>query len=133
MASPPIYSQIQQRASRFLVTSNLGIACEPKSVGVESTLCAGDFSPLKVAKKAHFPKDRRRILICGGTPHGTIYVEWLPPAAPGVDVKWETQLYSLVRVGKPEDAVRFLQRTRNMSGDEAAMQVAAIRMQLGLG
>ena len=30
-------------------------------------------------KKAHFPNDRRRILICGGTPHSTIHVEWLPP------------------------------------------------------
>ena len=40
-------------------------------------------------KKAHFPEDRRRILTCGSTPHDTIRVEWLPPAAPGVDAKWE--------------------------------------------
>src|SRR5208283_2725509 len=43
-------------------------------------------------KKAHFPDDQRRILACGGTDHGTIRVEWLPPAAPGVDARWETQL-----------------------------------------
>ena len=60
-------------------------------------------------KKAHFPDDRRRILICGGTPHSTIHVEWLPPAAPGVDVKWETRLYGMVRTGWNEEAVRFLQ------------------------
>lgn len=35
-------------------------------------------------KKTHFPNDRRRILTCGGTPHSSIRVEWLPPAAPGV-------------------------------------------------
>jgi hypothetical protein len=30
-------------------------------------------------KKAHFPDDQRRILLCGGTPHTTIHVEWLEP------------------------------------------------------
>ena len=44
-------------------------------------------------KKAHFPDDRRRILVCGGTPHSTIHVEWLPPTAPGIDAKWEMRLY----------------------------------------
>jgi len=83
-------------------------------------------------KKAHFPDDRRRILTCGGTPHGTIRVEWLPPAAPGVDVKWETQLYGMVRIGKPEEAVRFLQKTRGMSQGEASKRVSAILVQLGM-
>ena len=50
-------------------------------------------------KKAHFPDDQRRILACGGTDHGTIRVEWLPPVAPGVDARWETNLYGLVRGG----------------------------------
>jgi len=83
-------------------------------------------------KKAHYPNDRRRIILCGGTPEGTIHVEWLPPAAPGVDVKWETALYGMVRGGMEEDAVRFLKETRRMSRNEAMMQVAEIRMQLGM-
>ena len=83
-------------------------------------------------KKAHYPDDRRRILTCGGTPQGTIRVEWLPPAAPGVDAKWETQLYGMVRSGKEVEAVRFPEQTRKMSRQEAIMQVAKIRMQLGM-
>jgi hypothetical protein len=83
-------------------------------------------------KKAHYPNDRRRILACGGTPEGTIHVEWLPPAAPGVDVKWETQLYGMVRGGFEKEAVRFLERTRKMSPVEAKERVATIRMQLGM-
>ena len=83
-------------------------------------------------KKAHFPDDRRRILICGGTPEATIRVEWLPPAAPGVDAKWETQLYGMVRTGMEKKAIRFLKKTRKMSQDNAAMEVAKIRMQLGM-
>jgi hypothetical protein len=81
-------------------------------------------------KKAHYPNDRRRILLCGGIPNGTIYVEWLPPAAPGVDVKWETQLYSIVRSGDAEKAVRFLQETRKMSRNQAMIRVAAIKVEL---
>jgi 1,6-anhydro-N-acetylmuramate kinase len=83
-------------------------------------------------KKAHYPNDRRRTVICGGTPHGTIRVEWLPPAAPGVDVKWETRLYGMVRGGFEEEAVRFLKRTRRMSQNEAMREVARIRKQLGM-
>lgn len=83
-------------------------------------------------KKAHYPDDRRRILTCGGTPHGTLRVEWLPPAAPGVDAKWETQLYGLVRTGAEKEAIRFLKKTRKMSQSEARMKVAKIRMQLGM-
>ena len=83
-------------------------------------------------KKAHFPDDRRRILACGGTDHSTIRVEWLAPAAPGVDVKWETQLYGMVRGGLEEEAVRFLQETRKMSGKDAKMKVAKVRMELGM-
>jgi hypothetical protein len=83
-------------------------------------------------KKKHFPKDRRRILVCGGTPEGTIHVEWLPHAAPGVDVKWETQLYGMVRSGHSEEAIRFLQKTRKMARGPAIVQVEAIKMQLGM-
>ncbi len=35
-------------------------------------------------KKAHHPDHRRRILTCG-IPDGKVRVEWLAPAAPGVD------------------------------------------------
>jgi hypothetical protein len=83
-------------------------------------------------KKSCFPDDRRRILTCGGTPEGTIRVEWLPPASPGVDAKWEMQLYGLVRTGEPEKAMRFLKKTRGMSRSDAQMKVAAIRMQFGM-
>ena len=83
-------------------------------------------------KKAHFPDDQRRILACGGTDHSTIRVEWLPPAAPGVDVKWETHLYGLVRGGGEEEAIRFLKKTRGMSRGEARLVVAKTARNLGM-
>ena len=83
-------------------------------------------------KKAHYPDDQRRILACGGTDHSTIRVEWLPPAAPGVDVKWETQLYGMVRGGFDDEAVRFLKKTRKMSAVEARMMVTKIATDLGM-
>ena len=82
-------------------------------------------------KKAHFPGDRRRILTCG-IPEGKIRVEWLVPAAPGVDVKWETQLYGLVKTGDREQAIGFLQKTRGMPRKEATKQVAKIARDLGM-
>jgi len=54
-------------------------------------------------KKTHCPDDRRRILTCG-IPDGNVRVEWLNAAAPGVDSKWEMQLYGLVRTDKREEA-----------------------------
>ena len=83
-------------------------------------------------KRAHYPDDRRRVFTCGGTPSGTIRVEWLPAVAPGVDVKWETQLYGLVRTGNKKKAVRFLHETRGMSRKEAAKRVAEIVVELGI-
>ena len=62
-------------------------------------------------KTTHYPDDRRRILVCGMVP-GKVHVEWLNPAAPGVDSKWEMQLYGLVRTGAKEKAIRFLQGLR---------------------
>src|ERR1700693_5319694 len=50
-------------------------------------------------KQTHYPDDRRRILTCG-IPNGKVRVEWLDPPAPGVDPKWEMQLYGLVRTGQ---------------------------------
>lgn len=83
-------------------------------------------------KKKHFPDDRRRILTCGGTPHGTIRVEWLPPAVPGVDSKWEMRLYGLVRTGEREQAIHFLQETGGVPRREATKQVAKIAADLGM-
>ena len=83
-------------------------------------------------KKAHFSDDQRRILACGGTSRSTVRVEWLPPAAPGVDVKWETNLYGLVRGGFEEEALRFLKKTRGMSAVEARMMVTKIATDLGM-
>jgi hypothetical protein len=65
----------------------------------------GMIDELAQYKKTHFPDDRRRILTCG-IPDGSIRVEWLPPAAPGVDAKWELRLYGLVRTGVRFQPVR---------------------------
>ena len=86
---------------------------------------------LKQFKERHYPNDRRRILGCG-IPDGKIRVEWLAAAAPGVDAKWEMRLYGLVRSGKPEEAIQFLQETRHMSHSEAAKKVAAVAAELGI-
>ena len=82
-------------------------------------------------KKAHYPDDRRRILVCGMVP-GKVHVEWLKPAAPGVDSQWEMQLYGLVRTGQKAKAIRFLQETRRMTRTEAIKQVKQIASDLGL-
>jgi hypothetical protein len=83
-------------------------------------------------KKAHYPDDRRRILTCG-IPDGKVRVESLAPAAPGVDAKWEMQLYGLVKTGEKGKAMRFLQETRRMSCNEAAKRVAVVAAELGIG
>ncbi len=82
-------------------------------------------------KEAHCPDDRRRILVCGMVP-GKVHVEWLNPAAPGVDSKWEMRLYGLVRTGEKAKAIRFLQETQRMSRDEASRRVAQIAAELGM-
>ncbi len=41
-------------------------------------------------KRTRYPDDQRRILVCGIL-DGKIRVEWLRPAAPGIDPQWETQ------------------------------------------
>jgi hypothetical protein len=82
-------------------------------------------------KKAHYPDDRRRILTCG-IPEGKVRVEWLNPAAPGVDSKWEMQLYGLVRTGQKERAIRFLRETRRLTRKEALERVAQVAAELGM-
>ena len=82
-------------------------------------------------KQQHFPDDRRRILTCG-IPEGNIRVEWMPAVVPGVDSKWEMQLYGLVRTGEREQAIEFLRETRRLSRQAAAKQVKKIASDLGL-
>ena len=81
-------------------------------------------------KKAHYQDDRRRILVCGMVESGNVHVEWLNPAAPGVDCKWEMSLYGLVRTGKRDKAIQFLQKTRRMSRKEALKRVAQVAVEL---
>ena len=81
-------------------------------------------------KQTHHPDDRRRILLCGIV-NNKIRVEWLPAAASGVDAKWETRLYGLVRTGNRPGAIQFLQATRNMSRGQASRRVSQIAAELG--
>lgn len=83
-------------------------------------------------KNKHFPDDQRRILACSTTPQSTLRVEWLAPAAAGVDSRWEMQLFGLVRAGERGEAIRFLRESLSLSRKEAAKKVAAIANQLGL-
>ena len=82
-------------------------------------------------KKTHYPDDGRRILTCG-IPDGKVRVEWLNPAAPGVDSKWEMQLYGQVRTGQGDKAIRFPQDTRRMTRSEASKRVAQVAAELGM-
>ena len=59
-------------------------------------------------------------------------MEWLHPVAPGVDSRWEMQLYGLVRTGEREEAVQFLRKTRRMSPMMATMKVTEVAIKLGL-
>ncbi len=77
------------------------------------------------------PDDRRRILTCG-IPDGRVRVEWLPPAAPGVDSRAEMRLYGLVRIGDRGRAIRFVRDTRHVSRPEAVKLVQKIASDLGL-
>lgn len=99
---------------------------ELKSSAVDDML-----DELKRFKERHYPDDRRRVLVCGIL-DGTVHVEWLPAAAPGVDSKWELRLYGLIRSGKRQEAIRFLQETRRLSRRDATARVAAVAAELGL-
>jgi hypothetical protein len=83
-------------------------------------------------KKQHYPDDQRRILTCG-IPDGSVRVEWLNAAVPGVDSQWEMTLYGLVRTGAREKAIKFLQETRRMSRNDATKKVLAVATELGIG
>lgn len=80
-------------------------------------------------KMKHYPNDQRRILTCG-IPNGKIRVEWLGPAAPGVDSRWEMRLYGLVRTGEHDRAVGYLRETRGMSRKEAEAKVKIVAAEL---
>ena len=66
-------------------------------------------------KHAHYPDDRRRILGCGNL-GGKIRVEWLRPAAPGVDVKWETQIVRDGEGGRPRGRDTFPSESEGCRG-----------------
>lgn len=83
-------------------------------------------------KRQHYPDDLRRILMCG-IPDSSIRVEWLPPAAPGVDSRWEMTLYGLVRTDQREQAIGFLQETRRLTRSEAVKRVNKIATDFGIG
>jgi hypothetical protein len=82
-------------------------------------------------KKKHYPNDLRRILTCGSTPQGTLRVEWLAPVEPGVDSRWEMELYGLVRTGETKKAIRHLQKS-GVSRAEAMERVARIAAKFGM-
>ena len=82
-------------------------------------------------KQQHFPDDQRRILTCG-IPDSKIRVEWLPPAGPGVDSKWEMRLYGLVRTGDRQEAIEYLRKTRRLSRQDATKRVGKIAADLGM-
>ena len=82
-------------------------------------------------KKTHHPDDKRRVLTCG-IPDGRVRVEWLRPAAPGVDSEWEMELYGLVRTSDYKEAVRFLRKTRGMPRDAAQVKIVQLAVQLGV-
>jgi hypothetical protein len=83
-------------------------------------------------KEAHYPNDRRRILICG-IHESSVRVEWIPEVAPGVDFRWETQLYGLLTSGQREKAIRFIQETRGVCRGEAETRVAVVEATLEVG
>ena len=69
--------------------------------------------------------------MCGMVP-GKVHVEWLNPAAAGVDSKWEMRLYGLVRTGQKDKAIRFLQETRRMTRNQASKRVKQVAAELGM-
>lgn len=82
-------------------------------------------------KQQHYPNDQRRILTCG-IPDGKVRVEWLNPAAPGVDSQWEMTLYGLVRTAQREKAIQFLRKTRRMSRKGAERKILTVASELGI-
>ena len=97
----------------------------------KSTDIDGMIDELVEYKKQHFPDDQRRILTCGII-DSKIKVNWLLPAAPGVDSKAEMQLYGLVMTGRQEEAKQVLQETQKLSPREANKEVKKIARKLGL-
>jgi hypothetical protein len=81
-------------------------------------------------KQENYPDDKRRILACGTTPECKVRVEWMVPVTPGVDSKWEMQLFGLVRMGEREQAMQFLRKTAGMSRKDAAKKVESVAAQI---
>ena len=113
-------------AWQTIAAGNPNMWSEFKSTDVDAMI-----DELVKYKKEHYPDDDRRILTCGMV-EDKVRVEWLAPAAPGVDSKWEMNLYGLVRTGERERAIQFLQQTRHMSRKDAAKKVAATAVEMGI-
>lgn len=97
---------------------------EFKSIDIDAVV-----DKLMAYKVYRYREDQRRILGCGFV-DGNVRVEWLPAVAPGVDSKWEMQLYGLVRTDRRAEAIQFLQKTRGVSRKQAEDEVARITAEL---
>src|SRR4051794_9089712 len=82
-------------------------------------------------KKTHHPNDGRRILSCG-MPEEKVRVEWIVPAKPGEDPAWEMTFFGLIRTGEVKEAIRFAQKTWNLTRDQAAIRAFDAATKLGL-
>jgi hypothetical protein len=83
-------------------------------------------------KNENHGADQRRILLCGII-ENRVRVEWVPPAAAGVDTSLEMRLYGLVRMGQREVAIGLLRETLGLTRTEAEMKVAALHAAMGMG
>lgn len=113
-------------AWKMIEAENPEMWSEFKSKDVESMI-----DKLVDFKKKHYPNDHRRILVCS-MPSGNVRVEWLPPVAPGVDSRWEMELYGLVRTGERDKAIQFLRETCQVSHHDAVQRVTSIAADIGI-
>ncbi len=86
---------------------------------------------LVVFKQQHYPDDQRRILSCG-IPNGKVRAVWLNAAAPGVDSRWEFQLFGLVQVGLQEQAIEYVRESHGVSRAAAKRKVLEVAAALGI-
>ena len=86
---------------------------------------------LVVFKQQHHPEDQRRVLSCG-IPNGNVRVVWLNAATPGVDSRWEFQLYGLVNIGQQEQAIEYVRETQRVSLAAAKRKVQEVAAALDI-
>lgn len=80
-------------------------------------------------KKKHFKHDMRRILVCG-LENDRIHVEWIKPAEPGVDSRFEMNVYGMVRFGDHQKAIDFVKNQLRVSQEQAEQYVLYTASQL---